>query len=164
MSEIWSLVDSEGREVGVNWLRSERESMPEGLCHPCVEVWVMIGDKLLLTKRHPNKSNGLKFDCPGGAVVKDESMIDGAIRELFEEVGISASADDLRLLGGLAIKKVYANSYLLRLESLPELKLQPSEVVGYELMTESQVELRQDELTPGTRSRFMLYRKAIFNG
>ncbi len=162
MAEIWDLLDKDGRDTGIRWPREDHYKIPEGLYHPCVEIWVRAGDKLLITKRHPEKQEGLKFDVPGGAVVSGESILDGAIRELYEEVGIFSDADSLSHLGSVAVDNVYAASYLLRLDRLPELTLQSTEVVGYRLVTKDELEEMSDQLTRGTRRRYLLYKNVIF--
>ncbi len=162
MSEIWDLVDKDGKYLGIKWPRSKHSDIPAGQYHLCVEVWVRIGDKLLLAKRHPDKTEGLKFDCPGGAVVSGESVTFAALRELYEEVGIEADECDLRLLGSLAMGKAYAVSYLLTLDALPKLHLQPTEVVGYDLFCRDEIEQMSDELTKGTLHRFEIYKNSIF--
>lgn len=162
MNEIWDLVDRDGIKNGVKWLRENHESIPDGLYHPCVEVWVKVGDKLLLTRRHPDKSDGLKLDAPGGAVLSGESMAEGAVRELYEEVGIKASVEDLRLLGSYLGKKAYVLSYLLELDCLAEIHLQPSEVVGYLLVTSSELEELADQLCEGCKNRYFMFKDQIF--
>ena len=162
MAEIWDLIDKNGVDLGIKWPRSEHANIPEGHYHLCVEVWVKIGKKLLLARRHPDKSEGLKLDCPGGAVVSGESVICGALRELYEEVGIEAAEGDLRLLGRLALGKAYAVSYLLILDHLPEIKLQPSEVVDFVLLNADEIEAMSEELTGGTRRRYAIYKQKIF--
>ena len=162
MAEIWDLVDENGIKTGVKWQRSDHDSMPKGVYHPCVEVWVKVGDKLLITRRHPDKSEGLKYDLPGGAVVSGESLRRGAVRELYEEVGIDVCEDSLILLGELAIGKVYAASYLICLAELPTLSLQPSEVVGYRLVSQAEFESMTEELTHGTHRRYLVYKHKIF--
>ena len=95
MAEMWDLVDKDGNKVGIQWSREDHGKIPGGLYHPCVEVWVRIKDKLLIAQRHPNKSEGLKYDAPGGAVLSGESLIDAAKRELEEEVGIISDVESL---------------------------------------------------------------------
>ncbi len=162
MAEIWDLVDSNGESAGVRLSRSDRDKIPVGLYLPCVEVWVRVADKLLLTKRHPEKSEGLKYECPGGAAVSGENFKMGAARELFEEVGIKAEESELDLLGSVTEGDVYAVSYLLTLDALPEITLQPTEVVGYLLVDRDGVSDILDSLTRGTSRRYLLYRDKIF--
>ena len=161
MAEMWDLVDKDGRKVGIKWSREDHDKIPEGLYHPAVEVWVKVGDRLLLEQRHPDKTEGLKYDCPGGAVVSGEDFVTGALRELYEEVGIAAEPGNLRLLGTVAHGCCYAVSYLAGLESLPPLSLQPSEVVGYKLVNASELESIADELTRGTLFRYRIYKEKI---
>lgn len=162
MAEIWDIVDAKGEKTGVKWDRVNHDKIPKGMYHPCVEVWVKIGDKLLITKRHPDKTEGLKYDVPGGAVIADEDMQTGAMRELYEEAGISVDSSSFKELGTLTNGNVYAASYLVELNYIPEIKLQASEVVGYKLVTQDELEEMLDELTRGTKSRYYIYKEEIF--
>lgn len=162
MTEMWDIVNRDGEPLGLTWERENHKNIPDGMYHPCVEVWVRVGDKLLITQRHPDKSDPLCYDVPGGAVLSGESTLLGAVRELSEEAGISASADSLVLLGRLPQGNVYSVSYMLTLESLPKIVLQPSEVVGYKLVTRTELEDMMGELTRGTRRRYEEYREKIF--
>lgn len=162
MTEIWDLVDKDGRAVGIRWSRDDHANIPEGFYHPCVEVWVRVGERVLITQRHPNKSEGLKYDAPGGAVVSGESMIDGALRELFEEVGICAEATRLKYLGSVIGRRAYAASYLLVLDSMPEIRIQPSEVVAYKLVSLDELEKMAEELCEGCRKRYFIFKDEIF--
>ncbi len=162
MEEIWDLVDESGRSVNIKWSRKDHDKIPKGLFHPAVEVWVKIGDKLLLSRRHPDKTEGLKYDCPGGAVVSGEDFSLGAIRELYEEVGISAGESDIVYLGSHTHGVCYAVCYLLVLEEIPRLVLQPTEVVGYTLVTKDELEKMADEVTAGTYRRYLIFKDKIF--
>lgn len=162
MEEIWDLVDENGSSANVKWLRKNHDKIPKGLFHPAVEVWVRVGDKLLLSKRHPDKTEGLKYDCPGGAVISGESFSHGAVRELYEEVGISAEESELIYLGSNTHGVCYAICYLLVLRELPKLTLQPTEVVGYRLVTKEEFDGMCDELTAGTYRRFLFFKDKLF--
>lgn len=162
MDEIWDLVDKNGDFTGIKWERTNHVNIPEGLYHPCVEVWVRVGDRLLVTLRHPDKSEGLKYDAPGGAVLSGEEITEGALRELYEEVGIAASKDQLVRIGVALGKRSYAVTFLLSLESLPQLILQPSEVVDYKLVTRDELDLMEDMLCQGCRGRYALYKELLF--
>ena len=162
MTEIWDLVDKDGKNTGKQWPRTDHANIPEGYYHPCVEVWVKIGDRLLITQRHPDKSEGLKFDSPGGGVLSGESFVEGAIRELYEEVGVSAAAGDLKLLGAVTGRKAYAVSYLLTLDTIPEIIIQPTEVVDYKLVSQKELEEMADRLCDGCHRRYHIFKDQIF--
>ena len=162
MTEIWDLVDKDGNSTGIKWNRCDHNKIPEGLYHPCVEVWVRIGDRVLVTQRHPDKSEGLKYDAPGGAVLSGESIIDGAIRELYEEAGIIASADKLKMLGAVTGRVAYAVTFLLVLDCIPEVHIQPSEVVGYKFVTKAELDAMTDDLCLNCARRYSLYKDMIF--
>ena len=163
MSELWDLIDNNGQRSGVVWHRDNRDEIPEGLYVPCVEVWVKIADRLLITQRHPSKREGLKYEVSGGGVLSGEDFTSAAIRELYEEVGISVEPDSLSFLGAEKIGDVFAFSYLLELDSLPEIVLQSDEVVSYCLVTEEEMIEMTDLLTKGTYKRFFAYRDKLFD-
>lgn len=162
MAEIWDLVDKDGKQVGIKWPRADHDSIPEGFYHPCVEVWVRIGDRLLVAHRHPDKSEGLKYDAPGGAVIAGESISDGAVRELAEEVGILTTPEALEFIGAVGAGRHYAVTYLLKLDVLPELKLQPTEVIGYKLVTRAELDAMADQLCENCKMRYLVYRDRLF--
>ncbi|MED4554797.1 NUDIX domain-containing protein [Lysinibacillus capsici] len=55
-----------------------------------MHIWIRNNKgEFLLTKRHPNKHYPHLWECPGGSIVTGESSLDGAIREVEEEIGIS---------------------------------------------------------------------------
>lgn len=162
MSELWELRDADGNKVGISMRREDRDKIPEGLYLPCVEIWVTVGDQLLITRRHPSKSEGLKYEVSGGGVMLGEDFADAALRELYEEVGIPACRDSLQYLGYETSGDVFAVSYLLRLDSLPEITLRQSEVVEWRLVGEGELSDMADSLTRGTCRRYRLYRNKIF--
>ena len=162
MAEIWDLVDRDGNATGIRWPRADHANIPEGLYHPCVEVWVKIGDRVLITRRHPDKSEGLKYDAPGGGVLSGESLACGALRELYEEVGIRAEVGEIRYLGAVLGRRAYAASYLLTLDTLPEISIQPTEVVDYKLVGEGELDEMADQLCDGCRRRYFIFKKQIF--
>ena len=162
MTEIWDIVNENGEYLGITWERKNHDNIPEGMYHPCVEVWVRIKERLLVTQRHPEKSEGLKYDVPGGAVVAGEDARTGAWRELSEEAGISVDPSALIEIGRMTSGNVYAVSYLVKLEEVPSITLQPTEVVGYKLVTEAEMEAMLDDLTRGTCRRYIAYKDKIF--
>ena len=79
--ELWDAYDREGRPLGFDLVRGEL--MPEGVWHMVVEIYAATPDgRLLVTRRHPDKSWGLYWEVTGGSVVKGETPAQGAVREL----------------------------------------------------------------------------------
>lgn len=163
MGEIWELYTACGERTGVYYERGSGREIPDGLYALGVEIWIKVGaDKLLFTKRHPNKYMGLMWEAPGGGVLKGENGLMGAMRELAEETGISLPNESFIFLGSRRYEQIIAESYLVELESLPTLALQPSEVIDAKLVTDRDVEEMWDTLTPGTQERYQLYKERIF--
>ncbi len=163
MEEIWELVDDCGERTGVLYRRGSGEPIPEGLHFTVVETWVRVGERVLLTQRHPDKWAGLKWEVSGGGVNKDEENVSAAVRELSEETGIRVSEDELSLLGSIFRGEAMIDSFFLSLDSLPEVILQGSEVVDFKWLTESEIADFKPSLTNGTSERFELYRRKIFD-
>lgn len=61
-------------------------------------------DKILLLKRTPHKHQGDTWGIPGGKLDEGETPRSAAIREVFEEVGISLKEDDLEEIDTMYIR------------------------------------------------------------
>ena len=150
--EIWELVNERGEPSGVLYDRESGAEFPDGLYFRVVEVWVRVGERLLLTQRHPDKWCGLFWEVPGGGVVLGEEPKDSACRELMEETGIRVLPDEPIPLSVTHHGAAMVYSYFARLDREPELALQPTEVVDYKYLPLDEAE-GAGELTPGTRER-----------
>jgi len=160
--EIWNLVDGEGRRTGVLYERHSGEPIPDGLRFSVVEVWVRIGNRVIATRRHPDKWAGLCWEVTGGGVLATECERQAAVRELYEETGVLAKPDELLHLGRIIKEKVMIDSYLLTLDELPTLTLQACEVVDSAFLTREEMEALRPRLTKGTAERLTLYGDAVF--
>ncbi|TFJ91873.1 NUDIX hydrolase [Lentibacillus salicampi] len=88
--ELWDVYDGNRHKTGR--MHERGTPLPDGDYHLVVNVWI-INDKgdFLLSKRHPNKDHPNLWECTGGSVVADETSLEGAMREVSEEVGIDLS-------------------------------------------------------------------------
>ncbi len=87
MREIWDAYDMRGNKLGFDLYRDE--PVPENIYHIVVEIYVITkNNRILITQRHPDKSYPLKWENTGGSILKGETPIQGAIRELYEETEI----------------------------------------------------------------------------
>ena len=164
MSEVWELVDLNENKTGVLIERGTSTPIPQGMYHIAVDIWVKGKDgKILLTQRHPNKPWGLKWECSGGAIVKGESPMDGAIRELQEETGIKCSEEKLAYLGKTVMEECQCimHSYLLCLTDDVKLNLQEEEVVDAKWLKISELENMKEDIVAGVWDRYLQFKDEI---
>ena len=102
-----TLADKQNRTKALSQEIEQNKAAPEGLTmftHSLkksedktrvASIVVCSGDKMLMLQRQDND----KWTFPGGHLNNDESFIDGAVRELFEEAGIRANPDEMILMG-----------------------------------------------------------------
>ena len=91
--DIW---DADGNPTGKTALKSEAHR--EGWYHPTVHVWFYTSDgRVLLQRRAEDKATdpGLWDVSVAGHVGAGESLLEGAVREIREEIGLEVSADQL---------------------------------------------------------------------
>ena len=89
MLELWDIYDE-------NRNRTERthergKPFSKGDYHIFVCIWIINSrNEILLTKRNPNKTPwGNYWECTAGCVIAGEDSLQGALREVAEEIGIS---------------------------------------------------------------------------
>ena len=97
MAELWDAYDVAGNKLDFDLQRGQ--PIPKGVYHMVVVLYVFSQDgKTLITQRDSSKAvYPLKWENPGGAVVKGEMPLSGAIRELREETGIVVEEKQLQL-------------------------------------------------------------------
>lgn len=95
--ELWDAYYPDGTKAGVDLVRGE--PVPSQYRHAVTEILVVHQDgEILLMQRDFRKPNapGNWESSAGGSVLKGESFLEGAKRELLEETGISC--DELEYL------------------------------------------------------------------
>lgn len=104
-------------------------------------VWVYDGKgKLFMTRRAPQKSFAGTWENSGGAALAGENSRQAIARELYEETGIYAEAEEFELLDTDRDKNMFYDFYCLRREfPLEQVKLLPGETDDAKWVTFSQV-------------------------
>jgi 8-oxo-dGTP diphosphatase len=98
-----------------------------------VAVWH--GDRVLVIQNSYRR----RMSFPAGGLARGESMLDAAVRELFEEVGIRAAAHELAYHGEIVNPSGYAEDHAhffeLHCEEAPEVRVDAREVIWARFMT-----------------------------
>lgn len=139
--EIW---DEGGKPTGETALKTEVHK--RGWFHPTVHVWFYTRHKqVLLQKRAGNKDTfpGLWDVSVAGHILADETPMEGAMREVEEEIGLNILPENLEFLGRFTSEQVHPGGivdrefqyvYLAVLPvTLKTLKANPEEVESLEL-------------------------------
>lgn len=140
MEEIFDIYSRDGKHL---W------TAPKSVCHGenprfyHKPVWIWIinnNDKVLVQKRAATKKNNPnKYDMPSaGHVLAWEKIIDGAIRETREELGVETKIEDYKFICEYIADKVFeiAQVFLLKLDlETDEFKLQKEEVAEVKWLT-----------------------------
>lgn len=96
--ELWDLYTEDRIPTGKSHVRGEE--LPENLFHLVVHVWIKNSEgKYLISQRAADRPTcPLMWETVGGSVLKGENSLQGALREVKEEVGIDLSPDSGRLI------------------------------------------------------------------
>lgn len=96
--EKWDLYTKYREKTGKEWIRGEK--IPKGYYHLCVHIWIRNSKgEYLISQRSANRPTyPLMYECPGGSVLKGESSIEGAVREVKEEVGLDLEQNEGKLV------------------------------------------------------------------
>ncbi|MDD6481291.1 MAG: NUDIX domain-containing protein [Lachnospiraceae bacterium] len=164
MGEIWELVDGNERKTGMEIERGTNTPIPHGMYHMAVDIWTKSKDgKILLTQRHPDKDWPLYWECSGGSLVKGESIVSGAQRELQEETGIIVPEDKLDYLGKTVMPEYQCimHTFMVRLERDVTLKLQSDEVIGAKWVDISELEAMKEKIVESVWRRYLQFKNRL---
>lgn len=123
-----------GEIIGPDLKRGQ--PIPKGLYHAVVEIYAINHfNQILVTQRDKRKPFGLKWEITGGSVLKGESILEGAIRELFEETGLVANESDLTLAYIHRKHPVCTHAFVYQKPfDHHSITLQPGETVDFKLL------------------------------
>lgn len=96
--ELWDLYTEDRVLTGKSHVRGEE--IPENLFHLVVHVWIKNskGQYLISQRAADRPTCPLMWETVGGSVLKGENSLQGALREVKEEVGIDLSSDKGKLI------------------------------------------------------------------
>ena len=98
MGEFWDIYDENRVKTGRTAERDKYE-FKEGEYH-IVVTGIILNSKyeILISKRAPWKRHGSLWECNGGSILAGETSLEGILRELKEELGITFSEKDATFL------------------------------------------------------------------
>lgn len=96
--EKWDLYTKYREKTGREHVRGEK--IPEGFYHLVVHIWIRNrkGEYLISQRSASRPTFPLMWECVGGSVLMGESSIDGALREVKEEVGLDLEPETGKIL------------------------------------------------------------------
>ena len=101
MGEVWDVYTKDRRLTGKTCIRGEQGNLSEDEFHMWVMVWIKNPKtgKYLVSQRAADKdTDPLKWETVAGHSVSGETSLDAALREVFEEVGITLNPEDTNIL------------------------------------------------------------------
>ena len=105
--EYLDVLDSKGNKTGIKLHREEIHK--KGYWHQSVHIWLINNkNEVLLQKRSLNKSSNpgmLDLSCTGH-LSSGEDILEGALRELKEELNISADKNELKYIATVKRKRI----------------------------------------------------------
>ena len=161
--EIWDLYKKDGSPAGVDLVRGE--TMPEGLYHIVSGVAVRHRDgSYLLMQRDWNKAGfpGMWELGASGSILKGESPLQGAFRELKEETGITAT--ELELIFVVRDNVTFYHNYLCVIDCPKDsVTLQEGETIAYRWVSREDFLrfMEGDEIVPTQKERWAPYQNKI---
>ena len=126
--ELWDILDENAKPTGR--LIDRRDRLGKGEYHLVVHIWVDNGHGLYLIQR---RSTRLGF-CPGmwapsgGSAITGETSLQAAMRELSEEMGITAPAESFRLVGRQRRNHAFRDLWQITVSCCTQTHCQPEEV------------------------------------
>ena len=144
MDELIDILTAEGKSTGKTALKSEAHK--NGWFHATAHIWFFTSDKkILLQKRALTKKvfPGIWDISVAGHIGAGEEILEGAKREILEEIGLELQEKDLIKIGTRIHQVSHENGiqdnehhhvFITELKvSISALKMQKEEVAGLEL-------------------------------
>ena len=132
MLEMWDLYNGKREKTGKVLPRGV--PVPKGLYHLTVSAWIVNSQgQYLLSRRHPQKTYPLCWECTGGSVLTGEDSLNGAVREVREELGIILNPLKAEMIYQIRREDVqdFYDVWLFHADiDISEIKMQETEVIS----------------------------------
>ncbi|MBQ8299620.1 MAG: NUDIX domain-containing protein [Clostridia bacterium] len=163
--EIIDLYDNKKQKLNKTMAREDGEPAA-GEFKLSVHAWVLNDEgKLLIQKRNENlKRNPGKWGFTGGAVDANETSLDGAMREIKEELGVEISKDEIEYLLSFKREKGFVDIWLVKKNiAIEELVLQPEEVseARWVSLKELKMLIENDEMVKSVNLYLDIFEKLL---
>lgn len=163
MRELWDVYDIYREKTGK--VHERGKPLIKGEYYLVVNVWIMdSNNRILLTKRHHKKNWGNHWECTGGFVQMGESSLQGALREVFEEIGVKLNKEEGILLNQGRKYNYLIDTWIFKKDiKSNELTFQDGEVIDAKMVDENEYqEMCKNKLvTPNVRNFYKLYYNSI---
>ncbi|WP_027623375.1 NUDIX hydrolase [Clostridium lundense] len=141
MGEFWDLYNKNREKTNLKHQRGDPISL--GLYHVVVSIWIKSDDgNYLMSQRHPNKTYPECWECTGGSVLSGETSLQGALREVKEELGITLEESSGQLIHSKrreATQDFYDVWLFHSNATLSDLVLQKEEVINAKWMSKHEI-------------------------
>lgn len=101
MKELWDVYTKDRKKTRKTCVRGEQGNLLENEYHMWVMVWMKNPEtgKYLVSQRSADKdTDPLKWETVAGHAVSGDTSLDAALREVFEEVGITLQPEKAKVL------------------------------------------------------------------
>lgn len=140
--ELWDAYDENRKPLGYT-VKREKFDLLNNEYHIVVHIWIKNSKgEYLIQKRSSNKKEGLKWAWTGGSVLMGENSIDGAVREVKKELGLTVDKEKLTLFTSYKreLYKDFVDVYIYKNDiDVSKLTLQKDEVCDVKWATKDEI-------------------------
>ena len=165
--ELVDLYDRQKRNLNKTFERWSGEPI-EGEYKQSVHIWILNSKgELLIQKRADNRlRNPGKWAFTGGMVDKGETSLNGAVRELKEELGIEVTEEKMDFIISFKREHVFVDVWLLQYDiAIEDLILQREEVSEAKWVSISELNrmIEDGSFVKSTKLYFELFERILEN-
>lgn len=130
--EVVDIYDENKNKTGKTKIRHKDTLEPGEYIIGIQAIIINSNKQILISQRSESKEKApLKWECNGGALLSGENVIDGLVREIYEELGISLQKDKAIFLKTAKDNHRFKEIYLFEIDiKIDELKFADGEVIA----------------------------------